>query len=136
MTDKDRFMSLLCAVECKGEEARGNCPERRHGQCRTVQKLEICQIGVIADYLLANGVIVPPVKMRQTVYSIENGISQVMEGEVYEICIRREGVVFRATRKGYFSLAFTAENIGKTVFLTREEAEKALAEGSRNESQL
>ena len=80
----------------------------------------------LADHFLANGVIVPPVKMRQTIYSIERGITNVFVGEVYEICMRREAVLFRATRKGYFTLVFTADDIGKTVFFTSEEAEQAL----------
>lgn len=83
-------------------------------------------IYAMADYLLANGVIVPPVALGQTVYSLERGISQVFKGEVYEMVVRKEAVVCRATRIGYYSTVFTAENIGKTVFLTREEAEKAL----------
>jgi hypothetical protein len=84
----------------------------------------------IADYLLANGVIVPPCKVGDTVYSIVEGISFVLVGEVYEYVVGREHFVFRSTRKGYFTLAFTEIDIGKTVFLTREEAEKALAERS------
>jgi hypothetical protein len=85
---------------------------------------------VIADYLLDNGVIVPPCKVGDTVYSIVEGISFVLVGEVYEYVVGREHFVFRSTRKGYFTLAFTEIDIGKTVFLTREEAEKALAKRS------
>ena len=84
----------------------------------------------IADYLLANGVVVPPVALGQIVYSLEKGVSRVFNGEVYEMVARKEAVVSRATRIGYYSTVFTAENIGKNVFLSREEAEKAL-EGSR-----
>ena len=65
---RDRLVKLLNAVECDGEETFGNCPKRRDGQCRTVQKLEMCQIGAIADHLLANGVIVPPCKDENTDY--------------------------------------------------------------------
>ena len=85
---------------------------------------------VIADYLLDNGVIVPPCKVGDTVYSIVEGIDLVLVGEVYEYVVGREHFVFRSTRKGYFTLDFTESDIGKTVFLTREEAEKALAERS------
>lgn len=83
-------------------------------------------VEINADYLLANGVIVPPVKIGQTVYSIEPCISQVFVGEVYEIFQSRYGLVCRSSRKGYYSLAFPADSVGKTVFLTRKEAEKAL----------
>ena len=85
---------------------------------------------VIADHLLANGVIVPPCKVGQTVYSIVEGINLVLVGEVYEYVVGREHFVFRSTRKGYFTLDFTEIDIGKTVFLSREEAEKSLRERS------
>ena len=81
----------------------------------------------LADHLLANGVIVPPCKVGDTVYSIDNEISsQIFVGEVYEILVRKNIVVFRYTRKGYYSGGSTKEDFGKTVFLTREEAEMAL----------
>ena len=82
----------------------------------------------VADHLLANGVIVPPCKVGDKVYSIVEGINFVLVGEVYEYVVGREHFVFRSTRKGYFTLAFTEIDIGKTVFLTKELAEKALAE--------
>ena len=85
----------------------------------------------VAEYLTANGVIVPPCKVGDTVYSIVEGIELIFVGEVYECCVGRYGIVFRSTRKGYLALAFTEEDIGKTVFLSREEAKKALAERSR-----
>ena len=88
-----------------------------------------------ADFLLENSVIAPPCKVGDTVYSIVEGIELIFVGEVYECCVGRYGIVFRSTRKGYLVLAFTEEDIGKTVFLSREEAEKALAErmGIQNE---
>ncbi len=58
MEMRDRLIELLYKVECKGEEGFLNCPERKNGGCRSVNKLEVCQVGAIADHLLANGVIV------------------------------------------------------------------------------
>ena len=60
MTDRDRLIELICKVECEGEESFLNCPERRNGNCRSIMKLEMCQVNAIADYLLANGVIALP----------------------------------------------------------------------------
>lgn len=120
MTEKERLSELL-------EKAIRYADENYHGR-----PFDGKFCGLMADYLLANGVILPSVKIGQTVYSLEKGIySQFFNGEVYEIQIRREGVVFRATRRGYYTLAFTEENIGKTVFFTPEEAEAALAERSK-----
>ena len=85
-------------------------------------------VASIADHLLENGIIVPPCKVGDTLYSIVEGIDQIFVGEVYEGFFGRYGIAFRSTRKGYLALSFTEEDIGKTVFLSREEAEKALAE--------
>lgn len=132
MTERERLIELLCKIECEGEDRRDNgCTFRQDSRCNIIQKLDMCMIKTIADHLLANGVIVPPVKIGQTVYSIEPCISQVFVGEVYEIFQRRYGMVCRSSRKGYYSLAFPADSVGKTVFLTREEAEKALEKRSK-----
>lgn len=69
-----------------------------------------------------------PCKVGDTVYSIVEGINRIFIGEVYEYVVGREHFVFRSTRKGYLTLAFTELDIGKTVFLTKDEAEKALTE--------
>lgn len=113
MTERERLIELL--DECRGIEGIGMELVEKH-----------------ADHLLANGVIVPPVKIGQTVYSIDPCISQVFAGEVYEIFQSRYGTVCRSSRKGYYSLTFPADSVGKTVFLTREEAEKALDERSKS----
>lgn len=104
---RDRLIKLLQSVPTDYEGHRG--------------------VGTIADYLLANGVIAPPCKVGDTVYSIDNGISsQFFVGEVYEILVRKNIIVFRYTRKGYYSGGSIKEDFGKTVFLTREEAEAKL----------
>lgn len=102
---------------------------------------------VIADHLLANGVIVPPCKDGDTVYVLDiiadnckcadcdyyyaggMGYSAECErtkhGYRYHKCI--EIIEKIAIRQAVLSwLSF--DDFGKTVFLTREEAEKALAE--------
>ena len=81
-----------------------------------------------ADYLLAEGVIVPPCKVGQTVYYPIRHTNKVMELLVREIVYEKNKLQMWASY-----LAFTVDAIGNTVFLTREEAEKALAERSENE---
>ena len=81
---------------------------------------------VIADHLLANGVIVPPVKVGQTVYGIFYP-GKVEPITVVEICIGDGDVLILSDTNGEDTF-FHPLDIGKTVFLTREEAEKALAE--------
>ena len=71
----------------------------------------------LADYLLEHGVIVPPCKVGDTVYSIEMRI--VDKWLKYKVC------------EIPFSLTLW-ENGWEDVFLTREEAEQALKERENN----
>lgn len=67
-------------------------------------------------------------KVGDTVYSVETAFNAPIESKIYEICFRSGILAFRAARKGYFGIKFTENDIGKTIFITREEAEAALAE--------
>ena len=71
----------------------------------------------LADYLLEHGVIVPPCKVGDTVYSIEMRI--VDKRVKYKVC------------EVPFSLTLW-ENGWEDIFLTREEAERALKEREDN----
>ena len=90
----------------------------------------------VAEYLLANGVIVPPCKVGDKVWLIKSLNWQQTEWEIKEgkISIIQQKAdkswKFRVT-ENHSVKDYTVEKIGKTVFLTREEAEKALAERSK-----
>ena len=82
---------------------------------------------VYADYLLANGVIVPPVMSGQKVYLLRSLMNDVIEGEVTGLKtteFSKYAVVFLIDDNRYTEIPFVAYD--KTVFLTKEEAEKAL----------
>lgn len=89
----------------------------------------------IVDDLLANGVIVPPCKVGDIVYKvydIESVHRQILELEVLmiEIGIQRK-VCLKTTKKHRYNFdKATFEDFGKTVFLTKEEAEQALKGGA------
>ena len=75
-----------------------------------------------ADHLLAEGVIVTPCKVGDTVYQTD-GI-RIYELEVNDVSLNLNNY------KPYYdteSIGFDADAIGKSIFRTREEAEKALA---------
>lgn len=84
----------------------------------------------LADQLLENGVIVPPVKVGDTVYTVskKRGIEAK---KVVEISWKRNwagtdlgwGLILSGKRSNN---RYNITNIGKTVFLTKEEAEKAI----------
>ena len=86
----------------------------------------------IADYLLANGIIVPPCKVGDTVYEIcerrRSGKWQkaIVERVVHGIEIGIDKIL--TARCGTTTYVYLSR-LGKTVFLTREEAEKALKGG-------
>lgn len=100
--------------------------------------------GGIADYLLANGVIVLPCKVGDKLFILYD--DDYGEYECSELCIgvlQELRVFAKCGISGYqniqecpeyycgqpfCSTSFTRKDFGKTVFLTREEAEKALNE--------
>ena len=103
MNDRDRLIELI-------QDAVNGCA--RHWA------------EIIADHLLANGVIVPLCKFEDTIYRIGS------KGEIYgdwELCFIQaypDEVLYIDDSDNYF----TGDDIGKTVFLTKEEAERALKE--------
>jgi hypothetical protein len=92
-----------------------------------------CVPRLIADHLLANGVIVPPCKVGDTVCMVTTfGAIREMKvhGAKMTVGINGQGAIF--TRWCFLvysdAIMFNDDDIGKTVFLTREEAEQALKE--------
>ena len=90
----------------------------------------------VADHLLENGVIVPPCKVGDIVYAVslntETNIVAVHRGYIGSIDIRSTGNYLFICHEGfddepYFkNICGKFEDFGKTVFLTREEAKRAL----------
>lgn len=77
---------------------------------------------VLADYLLENGVTVLPCKVGDILYSIwqdDDGNLQIDETEVLDVSVKMIWI-----EGGGFSV----DSIGKSDFLSREEAEKEIAE--------
>lgn len=88
----------------------------------------------IADHLLANGVIVLPYKVGDTVYFV------IYDSVINEWHISAEPVV-DVTTKGFYTSGHEGSNengdlwlwedVGDGIFFTKEEAEAALAERSK-----
>ena len=96
---------------------------------------------ILADYLLANGVIVLPVKVGDTVYYILDGFIEPCTVETIFLsdytdkdgnCSYMAEIHFDREGCPYVSTGIYFTGIGKTVFLTREEAEQALKDGENN----
>ena len=71
----------------------------------------------IADHLLANGVIVPPCKVGDKVYMLVTKRSKVSFPPFTFV---------KVSRLTFYNLERVLQDFGKTVFLTREEAEAKL----------
>ena len=118
---KDRLIKLL---EAEGGFSRYMTDDERRAK--------------LADHLISNGVIVPPCKVGDTIYVIrdmDNPARMMLECKVISISVEETSIHFQfQTFKKYLYRygSFNIDDIGKTVFLTREEAEKALAERSEN----
>lgn len=87
---------------------------------------------VIADHLLDNGVIVPPCKVGNYIYypwhyDDNSGVAIL---EVDKIVIKGETLVFILDPESDMPMPcwFSMDDFGKTVFFTRDEAERALRE--------
>ena len=126
MNDRDKLIEI---IYCAGRDY-DDCVDAQH------------EIGMsayedfdswLADDLLANGVIVPPCKVGDTVYMI-------FENEIRELRVISLSYLFSSSFNHFnlhtensrgAVLSYEMKDIGKTVFLTKEEAEKALAERSK-----
>jgi hypothetical protein len=97
------------------------------------------RIGKVASHLLSEGVIVPPLWAGQTVYSYNHYLGGVFAYLIHNVCIGylgKSGIywAFEAnchdeeTDELLDEIDFDLDYIGKTVFLTRAGAEKAIAE--------
>ena len=83
---------------------------------------------VIADHLLANGVILPPCKVGDKLFRIIKLTNSVHKPFVPTLpdTVEPYGIFYKGLMGECRRIPF--EDFGKTVFLTREEAEKALRE--------
>lgn len=101
---------------------------------RTVDSMRLMRAGFseCADYLLANGVIVPPCKVGDTVYLLQKYYGtycfHIVEDKIQMIGITSRGIHIKARNHQDHNKMYM---LGKTVFLTKEEAEAKLKEGVR-----
>lgn len=85
-----------------------------------------------ADYLLANGVVLPPVEVGQTVWYIKGGYYRKTGLEATPIKVTEINKKWHSKILCWGFIAngtrYRFSSIGKTVFLTKEEAEEKLKE--------
>ena len=94
-------------------------------------------IEAVADHLLAAGVVVPPCKVGDILYTAFSWQITAKRYLVHAITSSNSGKMFDILMRVYDEdgndAKFSAAWMGKTVFLTKEEAEKALEERSKSD---
>jgi hypothetical protein len=137
---KDRLVELLMTeVECN-KDGHGDC-----SMCPNKYADKECERHIArltADYLLKNGVIVPPCNVGDTVW-IE-WKKKIYPVRVYALRFDTKKNSMRMCVTGTFSITayggsfthnyngtFSWGSVGKTVFLTREEAERVMNKTER-----
>ena len=124
---RDRLIELLKKEqEARCKYTREKIQEMLQGNLR-----ECLRTGFefSADYLLANGVIVPPCKVGGVVYSVCDCINRPEKLFVTTIHQYEKYMSFSALSRSQRKYVFEEADICKTVFLTKEEAEQALKGG-------
>lgn len=123
MTEREKLIELLMQGDiAAAKQGVFNC-------CMCRREAE-----TIADYLLESGVIVLPVKAGDTIYEIHERrkgnewVKIISERFVHGVEVCMGCMIIRCGS----TISVFLSDIGKTVFLTREEAEKALKEREDN----
>ena len=111
MSDRERLIDLI--REAKKHTKNANSDLERNM--------------IFAEYLLEHGVIVPPCKVGDKVYRPSDCLG-VVQFVIISFNIYESEMFFTDDSENIIYLS----DIGKTVFLTREEAERALKERENN----
>lgn len=127
---RDRIVELIKQIQFDFDEECVACIENGYKAQPMLEEF-------FADHLIANGVIVSPMKLGQICFEPLGWRSEVDECRVSSITQKADGTFkIRLTNlriKSVFEI--TPDKIGKTVFLTKEEAEKVLKERENNATQ-
>ena len=131
MTDRDRLINEL-------KKAKNRCLIHESGGCLACKYRgqADCVLENLADHLLENGVMCPPCKVGDMVWWVAKLIDKNCEGklnieigEVDSFLIRSDGLWAHCCyESGLAYRHLVAANFGKTIFLTKEEAEAKLKE--------
>lgn len=126
MTERERLIELIT-------EAHEYCLKYVDDCAFNQEPLAFTFEQMFADHLLANGVIVPPCKVGDMLYYPFVAVD--VEGKEFGEMASGEAVSFSKDNRQKWvysrygnglTMWYTFDDIGKTVFLSREEAEKAL----------
>ena len=124
---RDRLIELISKKQCRNSECAKSCSD-----CASIAIFDE-DVEILADHILADGWIRPPCKVGDIVYAVSN--NKVYKTRVFSMVAETEDkkwvYILKCNIFDGISM-FRKFLFGKTVFLTREEAEQAL-KGANNE---
>lgn len=128
MTDRDRLIEMLIEAEamCDNTLDCEDCKYEHSGKCKNE---------LTADHLLANGVIVPPCKVGDKVYMLVTRKTHSVEFEKGKRMLRvdNQHTFIKQTHLTKLNFFKVLDDFGKTIFLTKEEAEQALKDRGKED---
>ena len=132
MTDRERLIELIVQSTYK-------CDSTDCNRCKYWNTND-CGAARIADKILSDGWIRPPCKVGTEIFGLfdndDEQRKEIYEGKVLCYSLDENNLLWARMRyKNGLTYWHTIDDFGKTVFLTREEAEKALAERNLNNEQ-
>ena len=118
---RDRLVELIYEARKEWDVYFNDCLLK--GETRTKDLT-----GFIADHLIENGVIVPPCKVGDTLYRVVDMSHTACNSFVDDFPIKVEpySIIYENMMGHYASIPF--EQFGKTIFLTKDQAEQKLKE--------
>jgi hypothetical protein len=132
MTDREKLIELIKVFD---EAPEKTCPypegEPDCENCEYNINKFLCDVQARkADYLIKNRVYVAPCDVGDTVYWLDLRTRVIHKRKVAEILIARSRAMLITLSDGYLH---GVSDFGISLFCTREEAEKALAERSNKQ---
>ena len=148
MTERERLIELIeagtrIAYDRSLEDVKRIVKENHHFNSATDRTVSVSEM--VADFLLENGVIMPPVSLGDKIYEIISPKDRepyfitatvcavhIADGSRNSCQHKRESYIVAECSGTKYVHKYPISKFGKSVFLTREEAEKALKESEEN----
>lgn len=109
------------------KQAKLKCATTNCKDCAGYGHGVLCFRNLLADHLLENGVIVPPCKVGDNCYPLPRYKTPIVERKISRITYSKRNIIIGYYENdGQYRPPLRTRILGEDVFLTREEAERAL----------
>ena len=118
MTERERWEELLS----QDIPVMVKAPFTGEPMCIDLLQFGITELESFINFLVSHGAILPPVTVGQTVYIISDYTHEIIERSIVKVIVAEDHYDFIFDTQS----CWRDTEIGKTVFLTREDAEAEL----------